>query len=218
MQINPNNSNISFKSRSRLIKDADYLRRTVNREFPVVAYTKAAHEAAEKIPQIKKIMDFLKQKTRVLNSYREDRHFVKSPFTFYKNILYSTTKEKLGTCFEQSSLIELALRLNGVKNCGKASLADTAGNLLNHSVAYVKTGNDPKKTVIIDTWLQDCGFLPEMMSKYKNEYKRYFKNPAKGQEMVLITRKPQELTPEQTEYFKQKYPQLVLKNRLFADR
>lgn len=72
MQINPNNTNISFKSRSSLIKDADYLRRTVNREFPVVAYTKAAHEAAEKIPQIKKIMDFLKQKTRVLNSYRED--------------------------------------------------------------------------------------------------------------------------------------------------
>ena len=214
MQIN---ANISFKSRSNLIKDADYLRRTVNREFPVVAFSKAAHEARFEIPKIKSIMDFIIRKGNLLKEYRQDRHFVKSPFTFYKNILYSTTKEKIGACYEQSSLIELALRINGVKNCAKASLADTSGNLLNHCVVYVKTGTDPKKTIIIDPWLQDCGFLPEMMTKYKNEYKKYFKQPAQGEKIVLKAQKPQELTQEQLNYFKEKYPKLIISKKLFVE-
>ena len=210
MQIN---SNISFKSRSSLIKDADNLRRVVNREFPVVAYTKAANEAWPEILSIKRIMDFILKKNRTLMEYRQDRRYVKNPFTFYKNILYSATKEKLGTCFEQSSLVELALRMNGVKNCAKASLADTAGNLLNHSVVYIKTGNDPKKTIIIDPWLQDCGFFPEMMTKYKNEYKKYFKRPAQGEKIVLKPRTPQQLTDEQLNYFKEKYPELIVNKK-----
>lgn len=212
MQIN---SNISFKSRNSFIKDADKLRRTVNREFPVVAVTKAAHEALDEVSSIKRFRDFITRKVNIIKDYREDRRYVKNPFTFYKNILYSTSKEKLGMCYEQSSLIELALRMNGINNCSKASLVDASGNLLNHSVVCIRTSNNPKKTVVIDPWLQDCGYLPEMITKYKNEYSRYFAKNKTCSDIYLKQRKPQELTPEQIDYFKEKYPNLVLKQKLF---
>ena len=63
MQIN---SNISFKSRNSFIKDADKLRRTVNREFPVVAVTKAAHEALDEVSSIKRFRDFITRKVNII--------------------------------------------------------------------------------------------------------------------------------------------------------
>ena len=212
MQINPV---ISFKSRNSLIKDADYLRRAVNRHFPVVAYSKAAHEAWPEFLLIKKFKEFILSKNKILLDYRQDRRYVKSPFTWYKNILYCISKEKIGACAEQSELIELALRINGIQNCGKASLVDSAGNFLNHSVAFIKTDNNSKKTIIIDPWLQDCGYIEEMLCKYRNEYAKYFKRPACGTGLKLVARPPKKLTPEQMEYFREKYPGLVIQKKLF---
>ena len=210
-------SDISFKSRSSLIKDADYIRRTVNRHFPVVLYTKAAHEYCGKLSGYKNIKNFILKKNEILKEYRKDRHYVKSPFVFYKEIIYCALKEKLGACFELSSLVELALRMNGVKNCTKASLVDSSGKLLNHSVVCIKNSDNLKKSIIIDPWLQDCGFLPEMLSKYKNEYARYLKTPQQGSIVEIKLNPARELTEEQLNYFRAKYPRLLTKPELLLN-
>lgn len=206
------NSNISFKSRNSLIKDAGQVCRAVRKNFPYISHAKAAKEASYDIIKQENITDFLVRRDTLLKEYREDRRFLRTPVKFYKEILYTAIKEKLAACYELSALAELILRMNGITNCGKASLVSKSGKRLNHCVTYLQTTEkyDPKKLIIIDSWLQDCGFLPEMLTKYKNQYSKYFNKIHPKDTIHLEANGFFPLNRQDIEYFKEKYPQLIL--------
>lgn len=152
-----------------------------------------------------------------MKTYREDRKFIKRTFNFYKEVLYSTIHEKVAACYELSVLAEMVLKMNGVKNCGKASLLSNTGERMNHCVTYVQLTEkfNPKKTIIIDPYLQDADFLPNMLKKYKNEYKKYFKNISDDTKLELNFIPERPLEKEEMDFLKKKYPNLILSNKLF---
>lgn len=209
-------SNISFKSRNSLVKDAGLVCRKVRTAFPYVSHAKAAHEASPEILKNKDIVNFILKREKTLKEYREDQRHIQKPFNRYKEILYCTIKEKLAACYDLSVLTELVLRLNGIKNCTKVSLTNAEGKLLNHSAVIVKTSNNPKKNIIIDPWLQDCGLESEMLTKYKSIYAKYFRKLSPNDKIELTLRPQEKLSQEEINYFKEKYPQLIINKELFT--
>lgn len=215
-----NNSQPSFKSRCVTVKNAQDVCRAVRNNFPYVAYSKAAREASRDILKKENIFDYLVEKTKILKEYREDRQYLKNPFKFYKEILYSTFTEKLAACYELSALAEMILRMNGVKNCTKASLVSKSGKRMNHCVTYVQLSQkyDPKKVIIIDPFLQEADFLPNMLLKYKGQYKHCL-NPIHPKDTITLCLKPEKpLTDEEINILKEKYPQLIFKKELFKEK
>lgn len=206
-------NNISFKSRNALIKDAGTICRAVRKNFPYIAHAKAAKEASYDIINKENITDFIVKREKILQDYREDRKYLRTPIKFYKEILYCALQEKLAACYELSSLAELILRMNGITKCGKASLVSKSGIRLNHCVTYLQTTDkyDPKKLIIIDPWLQDCGFLPEMLTKYKNQYAKYFKKIHPKDTIHLEPKQQMPLEEKDIEYFKGRFPKLIFK-------
>lgn len=210
----------SFKGRASSVKDAQDICRKVRNSFPYVAYSKAALNNPEIVENNPKLLDYILKKNNQIKEYREDRKYIKNSLNFYKEILYSTEHAKIAPCYELSALTEMILRLNGIKNCAKASLVTNKGQKLNHCVTCVfpeKTTN-PNKVIVIDSFLQDADFLPNMITKYKNQYKKFFKQPKKGEKIELEVRNPIPLNIKAKEYLSTKYPQLLFKHSLFHNK
>lgn len=209
----------TFKGRSPVLKDADMVCRAVKNTFPSISPTKIYYDNAQCIENLPRFKNFIIRKSQILHQYREDRKFYKQPLTFYKEVVYSTEKEKVVNCGELATLAELAMRLNGIKNCGRASLYTRQGVNLDHKIAYIdlrKKGDsfDPLKIIIIDPWLGIVDYLKNMNLVYKKQNNKYFMMTDKD----ILTLKPSkllELSDEQINYFKEKLPDLVIKKQLF---
>lgn len=220
MAMETNLTRPSFKARCASIKDAQMVYRVIRKQIPYVAHSKAVREASTELMHKKNIWDYLVRRTQTLLEYREDRAFLNNNFNFYKEILCCAFKEKIAVCYELSALTELVLRLNNIQRCAKASLVSKSGQKLNHCVTCVQLSAvfDPKKTIIIDSFLQDADFLPNMLTKYKNEYKRYLNKIDSCDDIMLDWKKECPLTENNYAYFKEKYPDLIINRQLFTDK
>lgn len=222
MQINSSSkpSSVNFKSRCASIKDAQDVCRAVRNNFPYMSYSKAACEASNDILKKPKIYAYIIKMNNLLKRYRADRQFITKPANFYKEVLYSTIKEKVAACYDLAVLGELILKMNGIKNCGKTGLVTKSGQKINHCVTYVQLSEkfDPKKMIIIDPWLQEVDFLPNMLVKYKNHFKGYLLKKNINEDIRCEFKKPWDLKEEELKYFKEKYPQLLFKKELFAKK
>lgn len=219
MQIKTSSTHSSqnFKGRRADIKDAQDICRAVRNNFPYISYSKAACEASNKILKKEDIYNYIIKMNNTLKSYREDRQFIRTPFNFYKEVIYSTVKAKVAACYDLAVLAEMIMKMNGVKNCGKTGLITSNGDRINHCVAYVQLGKkfDAEKIIIIDPWLQEVDFLKNMHTKYNNQYRKYLTRKGVKDEIVFDFKKQWNLQEKEIEQLREKYPQLIFKKALF---
>ena len=212
-----NNNQPSFKSRNLSIKDAQQVCRIVRKTFPYVSYAKAAREASSSILHRENIFNFIINKEQKLKEFREDRLFFKNPFKFYNEVIYTAIKGKIASCAELSYLTEMILKMNGIKKCVKVSLISESGKNLNHCVVCLSKSQDPKKLIILDPWLQDAGYLHEMITKYKNEYSKYLKKFNKNEKVHLLFAQDKLLSNDDIKNLASKYPQLIFDEKFFKN-
>ena len=169
MQILPQ-TNINFQSRNKTIRFADDVARHVNKCYPRIS--SSLTDDFVNINAFRKFKKRINAETEHLlradisEGFDESENFIGKILAFVKPV----KKYKLGNCGEGAQLSAIVAKVNGLKDCHIASLVTKNGKDLDHSVLYV---ND-KKPYIIDAWLGFADFVPNALSKYKNEFEIHF--------------------------------------------
>ncbi len=206
-----NNFQINFTGIKTTLNDADWVCRTVRKNFPAISPNRLYYENPKLISNNERLYDFINEKGKVLQQDRNDRKFLKSPFKILKEIIYSVKEHKVAHCGEYSSLAELIARMNGVDNCYRFLMKDYNHVFLLITKKPLKDGiklND----IVIDPWLGIVAKVRDIFMKYKNEYGKIF--PFENNESVVLRlKKPLSLDKKEIEYFKEKYPELVFKSK-----
>ena len=128
-----NNSPISFKSKSSVVKDADWVCRSVNANFPAISTTWLNFNL-----DTHKKMHFISRIGEDIQKARNKNCSELVPFKFFKNMLNQVKQNKAGNCFEKATIAELILKINGVNNCNRINLVtDNGKRNLNHCVLLV---------------------------------------------------------------------------------
>ncbi len=169
MQIHPLN-NTNFQSRNSTIRFADDVARHVNKCYPRISSS-----LTDDFVNINAFRKFKKRinadteyllRTDISDEFADAENFIGKILAFVKPV----KKYKLGNCGESAQLSAIVAKVNGLKDCYISSLVTKNGKDLDHSVLYV---ND-KKPYIIDAWLGFADFVPNALSKYKNEFEFHF--------------------------------------------
>lgn len=176
------NNSITFTGSRQILRDADWVCRKVSSAFPMISPTKIYYSNPDKIVKSKKFTTFLWKKSMQLQDDRKDRYFLKSPFKFLSEILYSVKAHKVGNCSEFVSLAEMIAKINGAKNCYRVSMVDLdKTSKLDHTVLLVTKNPikskviNSKESIIIDPWLGISGQSDKVFTRYKNEFKKMLK-------------------------------------------
>lgn len=212
------NNNCVFKSKNKVIRDADNLTRHVNKVFERVSLTKAmAYDnfqgskldmmyeelaAYEKLHKVRRISDLI--------SYSRES-------TADKCIRFIDAMKQFpsGNCGESSFLAKIAAEINGIKNAKIASLYNKYVDM-DHSVVYV----DDKKPYIIDCWLGFADYVPNAIRRYLTEFRNFIvdendevlsKNMHFSVDNALSLFKDMKFSEQDVCKLKEKYPELVIK-------
>lgn len=207
-----NNSPISFKSKSSVVKDADWVCRSVNANFPAISTTWLNFNL-----DTHKKMHFISRIGEDIQKARNKNCSELVPFKFFKNMLNQVKQNKAGNCFEKAIIAELILKINGVNNCNRINLVtDNGKRNLNHCVLLVnfdKQNYYPslQKTLIIDPWSGNSGYADIIFKKYENMYNKFFKLKP-DENIQFVPRNILDLGEQDINYFKENYPKLVFKS------
>ena len=207
-----NNSPISFKSKSSVVKDADWVCRSVNANFPAISTTWLNFNL-----DTHKKMHFISRIGEDIQKARNKNCSELVPFKFFKNMLNQVKQNKAGNCFEKAIIAELILKINGVNNCNRINLVtDNGKRNLNHCVLLVnfdKQNYYPslKKALIIDPWSGNSGYADIIFKKYENMYNKFFKLKP-DENIQFVPRNILDLGEQDINYFKENYPKLVFKS------
>lgn len=207
-----NNSPISFKSKSSVVKDADWVCRSVNANFPAISTTWLNFNL-----DTHKKMHFISRIGEDIQKARNKNCSELVPFNFFKNMLNQVKQNKAGNCFEKAIIAELILKINGVNNCNRINLVtDNGKRNLNHCVLLVnfdKQNYYPslQKALIIDPWSGNSGYADIIFKKYENMYNKFFKLKP-DENIQFVPRNILDLGEQDINYFKENYPKLVFKS------
>ena len=207
-----NNSPISFKSKSSVVKDADWVCRSVNANFPAISTTWLNFNL-----DTHKRMHFISRIGEDIQKARNKNCSELVPFKFFKNMLNQVKQNKAGNCFEKAIIAELILKINGVNNCNRINLVtDNGKRNLNHCVLLVnfdKQNYYPslQKALIIDPWSGNSGYADIIFKKYENMYNKFFKLKP-DENIQFVPRNILDLGEQDINYFKENYPKLVFKS------
>ena len=207
-----NNSQQSFQSKNSITKDADWVCRAVNTNFPAISTTWLNFNLNPN-----KKMFFISKVGENIQKSRNTNYSELMPFNFFKNMLSEVKQNKAGNCYEKATIAELILKINGVNNCNRINLvSDNGKRNLKHCVLLVnfdKQNYYPslQKTVIIDPWCGNSGYTDIIFKKYANMYNSFFKLKP-GENIQFIPRNTLNLGEEDINYFKENYPELVFKS------
>ncbi|MBR1461302.1 hypothetical protein IJ596_06700 [bacterium] len=143
-------------------------------------------------------------------------------------ILHIIKDYKLGNCFEEAKVMELIMRLNGIKNICTA-LPYSGANELDHLVCVFNRdgtkfdGKITNSTIIIDPWIQKADFAHNIFKYYKNVIAQNMcaVDSLTGSRIPFnpndkITLKPHEelkLTYADIEALKIEFPNLIFRNK-----
>ena len=210
--INNNYSQqITFSGRNKILRDADWVCRKVNSEFPSIMPNRLFYENPDMILKNPRIGEFLHKKNQQLTQNRKVISKLFEPFERFKALIETTKKYKVAQCSELSALAELVARINGVKYCQKFSIKDYDHAVLLVSDKPIKPTRIGENDIIIDPWLGISGSVGDVFRKYKHQYSKLF--PIGKNEVVsLIPAKPMELSRSQIEHFKDYFPKLIFKS------
>lgn len=207
-----NNSPISFKSKSSVVKDADWVCRSVNANFPAISTTWLNFNL-----DTHKKMHFISRIGEDIQKARNKNCSELVPFNFFKNMLNQVKQNKAGNCFEKATIAELILKINGVNNCNRINLVtDNGKRNLNHCVLLVnfdKQNYYPslQKALIIDPWSGNSGYADIILKKYETMYNKFFKLKP-DENIQFVPRNILDLGEQDINYFKENYPKLVFKS------
>ena len=207
-----NHSQQTFKSKNSIIKDADWVCRSVNTNFPAISTTWLNFNLNPN-----KKMFFISRIGENIQKARNKNSSELLPFNFFKNMLNQVQQNKSGNCYEKATIAELILKINGVNNCNRINLVSDDGKRnLNHCVLLVnfdKQNYYPslQKTVIIDPWCGNSGYADTIFKKYINMYNSFF-NLKPDENIQFIPRNTLALGEQEINYFKENYPKLVFKS------
>lgn len=156
----------SFNAKNSVLKDADWVCRSVNKNFPALSNTWLNYNLhikhANKINLISSIGE------KIYNA-RCNNNSELVPVKFLKKLLEQVRDNKVGNCYEKATIADLILKVNGVNNCDRINLVTNDGQKnLHHTVLLVnfdKQNYYPslQKLVIIDPWCGDSGYADIML-------------------------------------------------------
>lgn len=169
MRVNPID-NTPFQSRNKTIRFADDIARRVNKCYPRISASKLI--CFENSLYYNNYIDNLAFIIRHGMRFMKDEMYDNSE-SFYEKIkalIKPVERYRLGNCGESAQLAAITAKINGIKNCHITHLYSASGEDIDHAVLYV---ND-KKPYIIDAWLGFADYVPNILSRYKNEYNYNF--------------------------------------------
>lgn len=174
--------NRSFTARNPEIRFADNLARKVNKEYPRISSSLIG--SYEKSYKFSGLLHRLRININTMR-YLQENDFNEAPTVIerVKAITDSIRFSAMGNCAEASELTLVASKLSGIKDVHLASLYSSTGDSLDHQVLYVKNG---KKPYIIDTWLGFADYVPNAITKYKNEFSKYLSYGSSSNKMVFM--------------------------------
>ena len=170
MQIQQPLNNANFQSRNSTIRFADDIARHVNKCYPRIS--SSLTDDFININAFRKFKKRINAETEyllradILEGFNDADNFIGKILAFVKPV----KKYKRGNCGECAQLSAIVAKVNGLKDCFIASLITKDGRDLDHSVLYIKR----KKPYIIDAWLGFADFVPNTLSRYKNEFGFHF--------------------------------------------
>lgn len=212
-----NSQSQSFTSRNSVIRDADWVMRKVNSEFPHFSPTKARIQYSDLFDKNIKLKEYVEDKNADLKAERFLNQCVFDRFKMLKNTIATMMDGRLGNCYEEATVADLILKMNGFKNSYRARfLTDFGTKKIDHTITFIDknpTGEyyNPHKLIIIDPWLGITDYADKIFKIYKTKYNNYFRM-SNSQEFDLQLKPDLNLTEEQLNYFRKKYPQLIYKS------
>lgn len=171
MKIQNDNCTLpNFQARGKTIRFADDIARRVN-----VCYPRISTSMIDDFVNVQTFRGFRKRLGERINNFREEisdsfddaDNFIGKIMAFIKPV----KRYKLGNCGESAQLANIVAKVNGIKNCYIASLKTSSLRNLDHSVLYVENNGKP---YVIDSWLGFADYVPNAITRYKNEYKNHF--------------------------------------------
>lgn len=204
----------SFNAKSSVLKDADWVCRSVNKNFPALSNTWLNYNLH--IKQTNKIHSISSIGEKIYNT-RCNNNSELIPVKFLKKLLDQIRNDKVGNCYEKSTIAELILKVNGVKNCDRINLVANDGKKnLHHTVLLVnfdKQNYYPSlhKLIIIDPWCGASGYADTMLKEYASIFNGFFKLE-KGENIQFVKRNSLYLTEQDIKFFKKNYPELIFKS------
>lgn len=184
MQIGFDN-NIHFTSRNRTIRFADDVARRVNKCFPRVSPTLVQdwHVVQKNKKHLRKFIRGIDEKIDDMREYKDKLFFYAQSVVGKMCAFTKAVKEhRVGNCGESAQLGAIVAKVNGIRNAYLAELQTKRGKDLDHMVVYV----DDEKPYIIDPWFGIADYVPNMMQRYKSEYRHHFDLPKKRDNIKFV--------------------------------
>ena len=213
---------ISFNSKCSVLKDADWVCRSVNKNFPAVSNTWLNYNLHIANDNNKYFISCIGKK---IHNARCNNNSELIPLKFLKILLEQVKDNKAANCYEKATIAELILKMNGVNNCNRVDLvANNGQKKLNHCVLLVNFDQHNyypslQKLLIIDPWCGESGFADVMFKKYVNMFNDFFKL-RNGEDIQFVKRNSLDLSIEDIDFFKKDYSELLFKSsdnhKLFA--
>lgn len=213
-----NNSHYTFKSKNKVIRDADNLARHVNKVFERVSLTKAmAYDnfqgskldmmyeelaAYEKLHKVRRISDLINTSNESVAD--KCNRFIDTMKFF-----------AVGNCGESAFLGKIAAEINGIKNAKLASLYNNHEEM-DHSVVYVNT----KKPYVIDCWLGFADYVPNAIQRYLTEFSQFIidegqnislKSMNFSVEHALSIYRDMQFSEKDVDELRKRFPELIVK-------
>ncbi len=213
-KLPPKNRQPSFKAKSSVLRDADWVCRSVNKIFPTLSSTWLNYNLHIEQGNKLKCIEIIGEK---IHNARCNNNSELVPFNFFKKMLEQVKKEHVGNCYEKASIAELILRVNGVDNCDRINFVTNDGKKnLHHTALLVNLDKNNycpslQKLIIIDPWVETSGFADTVFKKYTNLYNNFFK--LKDNECIqFVKRHSLDLLEEDIKFFRENYPELLFKS------
>lgn len=226
------NQQQSFRARNIDIRKADEISRRVHQGFPVYSNTAMSRfKNKNKTSAVQRFHSAICDLVAELRSY----YAVSTERANFFRMIGGMKTTKVGNCYEQACLTEMALLVNGYKNVRKFALYSMnpkTGKIkdLDHTIVGVnvklpkgyisKNGYvdvipsesliaPSNKGIIVDTWAGFTDDAKNALTKYKGNIFLASKPDSKHKILLLPYDKP-EFKPEDILYMKKHYPNLLL--------
>ena len=158
---------LNFSSHNKTIRIADKVARDVNNNYRHISSSKfVASKYIERFPGLKKRLGKLTMhKMRKLKDklYDDAATHLQKIMSFIEPV----KKYKVCNCGDGTQIAAIMAKVNGINDCHIVHLCNQDGKDLNHAASFV---NDIKP-YIIDTWLGEADYVPNMMTKYKSLFR-----------------------------------------------
>ncbi len=163
-------NNINFRARNPEIRFADDIARRINTAYPTISPSNIKDRIGNQ-GEFRNLNRRMQKKIRCLRSNVREKGAEERGMAAIMLLIKEIKKQKVANCGEMADLSMIAAKLNGIKDCVKASLENQDGDNLDHAVLYVQNG---KKPYIIDAWLGFADYIDGAKERYAKEFRRHF--------------------------------------------